>query len=404
MAKTEQTHTRQIRLAVTLWCASVLFAGASFVYIFVNPSAADVVWGFRGFQGFAGLLETTTALIIILNQPRNPAGWIFMIAGFPSCVLSFAEEYALWGWINYNGEVPLFWLTAWLPNWLWAFGNYLPIFQFALYFPNGKLPSPAWRPVLLWGSAIMVLLFAFYAILPGDFYGEPLPQPLGLNFSLALNIRLGIVITSVPAFFSISAIGLYTKFRKGSYLLRQQLKWFILTAAIFPLSTIVGGFEGGWSDLALGALLIVFFASIAISIVRFRLFDIDIIIRRTLVYALLTAILASVYFGSVVTLQSVVSTLGGEQSAFVTVVSTLAIAALFTPLRRRVQDFIDRRFFRTKYDAEQTLAAFANTARDEVDMERLAGALLRVVEDTMQPTTANLWLQPMDTPRRESQK
>jgi hypothetical protein len=132
--------------------------------------------------------------------------------------------------------------------------------------------------------------------------------------------------------------------------------------------------------------------SLSIAMLRYRLFDVDVIIRRTLQYALLTGLLALVYFGVVVVLQTVFRGVTGQQSQVVIVISTLAIAALFNPLRVRVQDFIDRRFYRAKYDAEQTLTQFAATARDEVDMDKLTDALLGAVEETMQPDNVSLWL------------
>jgi hypothetical protein len=145
-------------------------------------------------------------------------------------------------------------------------------------------------------------------------------------------------------------------------------------------------------DLIIPVVFMVMVAMISVAILRYRLFDIDLIIRKTLQYALLTGLLALVYFGSVVMLQSLVENLTGEQSPIVIVLSTLAIAALFNPLRTRIQDFIDRRFYREKYNAEQALLNFAATARDEVDMDKLTAALLCVVQETVQPEQASLWL------------
>jgi hypothetical protein len=133
-----------------------------------------------------------------------------------------------------------------------------------------------------------------------------------------------------------------------------------------------------------------------LTVFKFRLYDIDIIIRRTLQYAIVTGLLALTYFGGIIILQGILGPLTGEfNSPVVTVITTLGIAALFNPLRIRVQDFIDRRFYRRKYDAEQTLAQFAETARDEVDMEKLTAALLGVVEKTVQPEQLSIWINPM---------
>ncbi|HYN87166.1 MAG TPA: hypothetical protein VER55_01490 [Ardenticatenaceae bacterium] len=180
---------------------------------------------------------------------------------------------------------------------------------------------------------------------------------------------------------------------------RAQMRWvafgilvgFMGAVGLWLLNAIVGP-----SDI-LAALVFLFYPllplALAIAILRYRLFDIDVIIRRTLVYGTLTAALALVYFASVVALQGLFRTFtGGAETDLTIIVSTLAIAALFSPLRRRIQEVIDRRFYRRKYDAEQTLGAFAAAVREEVDLDRLSGALLRVVEETMQPVHVSLWL------------
>ncbi len=255
-------------------------------------------------------------------------------------------------------------------------------------FPDGRF-APRWTR---WAAAAMVAVGLT----------DPLWRALGFTipsgqFSLVFLIAL---LAGV-----IAQVHRYRKVSNATQ--RQQSKWAMLglAAMVVPMtlwsyfveiSPPAPGIDRiRFNVFVIGAMLFFFLflpITFVFSIMRYRLWDIDLLIRRTLVYALLTGLLAVVYFGSVLALQSVITAVGGQQSAIVTVISTLAIAALFTPLRRRVQDFIDRRFFRAKYDAEQTLAAFANTARDEVDMERLAGALVGVVEETMRPEHISLWM------------
>ncbi len=180
---------------------------------------------------------------------------------------------------------------------------------------------------------------------------------------------------------------------------RQQTKWFLfgfgLIVALIPMGIYTGitGRDGFLSDVTDVALWMPLYFGLAIAILRYRLWDIDVIIRKTLVYTALTALLALIYFGGVVLLQRLFGALTGvAQSPLAVVVSTLAIAALFTPLRRRIQDVIDRRFFRKKYDAQRVLAQFALTARDETDLDALTGELARVVQETLQPEGVSVWL------------
>ena len=202
---------------------------------------------------------------------------------------------------------------------------------------------------------------------------------------------------------------IYRYRRDSTPLERQQIKWILFGVLTYVLGVVVWALVFGRAlqipagELRLLAMLGAWFSdlftllvlpvAITIAIMRYRLWDIDLVIRRTLQYGLLTGLLALVYFGSVILLQSIVENFTGEQSPLVIVLSTLVIAALFNPLRSRVQDFIDRRFYRKKYNAEQALVQFAATARDEVDMDKLSATLLRVVEETMQPEGASLWLQ-----------
>ena len=279
------------------------------------------------------------------------------------------------------------------------------IFLIPLYFPTGRPPSARWN----WVSRLAIGMWLFF-ILVAPFI-EPLvplneawtlPNPIGFipmdvvngPFMIVWGIGLVTVVGS-------SVVSLYVRYRRAQAVERQQIKWLLYAGALFVAVYVLGLFTVSTNESPINVLGNLLFntailaipVAIAVAILRYRLYDIDVIIRRTLQYALLTGLLALVYFGSVLLLQSLVQTVAGQShSPVVIVTSTLAIAALFNPLRKRIQDFIDRRFYRKKYDSELALVQFAVTARDEVDLEQLVGVMLGVVENTMQPERVSLWL------------
>jgi hypothetical protein len=203
-----------------------------------------------------------------------------------------------------------------------------------------------------------------------------------------------VVVSALFAGIGLSALSLVVRYRRTGGVERQQLKWFAL-AAVLVASSFVGQLLGEalWNLLD-AATTTALYVAVGVAILRHRLYDIDLLINRTLVYGLLTALLVLVYFGGIVALQRVFVALTGEKSTLAVVASTLAIAALFSPLRRGIQSFIDRRFYRRKYDARKTLEAFSAKLREETDLSALNGDLLGVVRDTMQPAHASLWLRP----------
>jgi hypothetical protein len=229
------------------------------------------------------------------------------------------------------------------------------------------------------------------------------PNPIGFLSSDLFDTISGPYLILFPIWILLCAASLFLRFRRAHGVEREQIKWLFYAGVIFVLFYMPSFIGNTYyqSENLLNLLLPVGMSTlpiaIGIAILRYRLYDIDVIIRKTLQYALLTGLLALVYFGSVILLQSLTENLFGEQSPLVIVLSTLAIAALFNPLRTRIQDFIDRRFYRKKYNAEQSLENFAAIARDEVDMDKLTTALLAMVEETMQPEKMGLWL-------RETQK
>ena len=298
---------------------------------------------------------------------------------------------------------PLLWLISWFgtPSRAWLFFPLL--IQLVLVFPRRIGPMRRWPrlfPVLTHAIPAAILFAAFIPFLrSGD------PADLG-----PVNDQLGalVLLLTISLFLITRAAALVYNFRTiHDPVERAQLRWFALgiglgLGAMVVVHTIGGLlFTAGLLSEALGefllslmdALLLFLPLSLGIAILRYRLFDIDVIIRRTTSYAILTALLALVYFGSIVVLQRLLSPITGESDAAV-VLSTLLIAALFLPLRRRVQSAIDRRFFRRKYDAEKVLQQFAATARDETDLDALTAELLRVIQETMEPEGLSIWLKP----------
>jgi hypothetical protein len=289
-------------------------------------------------------------------------------------------------------------------------GLFLP-----LYFPDGRLLSPRWRPVL-WLALLFSVGFGvvFGALFPGEVdelspgVGGDVPgvvNPLGVE-ALRLLDRVPQVdiILAVVLLVSVlcSVASLVVRFRRSDGEERQQMKWLTYAAAAnFATLLLVMSLpaDSAWypavntlSNLVLAGLPV----AVGIAVLRYRLYDIDRIINRTLVYGSLTVMLALIYFGGVAATQAIYRALTGQeqQPQLAVVVSTLAIAALFSPLRHRIQSFIDRRFYRRKYDARKTLEAFSAKLRDETDLDRLGDELMGVVHETIQPAHVSLWLHP----------
>jgi len=343
--------------------------------------------------------------LIASRRPANPIGWIFLTIGLSQGFDSFDTEYAQYTMITHPGSLPGGIWMNWLREWAWAPGvGLLPLSL--LLFPTGRPPSPRWRWVP-WVVAVAIALL----IVPVGIVLWPMKEmpssyeALSAQGAVALQ-RVGGVLVGISMV--ASAFSVILRFGRAKGAERQQLKWLALAGALtatfvawnFLFLTGPPEFRGFGAVIGLAVLVIMLPSipvAVGIAILRYRLYDIDIIIRRTLIYSVLSAMLALVYFGSVVLLQGLFRALTGQQQPeIVTVISTLAIAALFAPLRRRVQDAIDRRFYRRKYDAAKTLAAFSATVRDEVDLNKLTERLLEVVQETMQPAHVSLWLKKTD--------
>jgi hypothetical protein len=327
--------------------------------------------------------------LIASRRPRNAYGWVWLAFGLSLVVQQAAHTYAAYArWVEPESLVSPLTIAHVL-----GLGNQaaLGLAPFLLLlFPTGRLPSRRWRP-LAWISALSGAVIAVLVF----FFGSP-DQVGGVVSIVAVATVSMIMLT-----FVLSAISLVIRFRAARGTERQQLKWFALAAVFAVLAFAMGTTLGPerlfgqtfWTliNAVANAFL---YTAVGIAILRYRLYDIDRIINRALVYGSLTVSLALVYFGGVVTTQTLFRAVTGQEkvSQLAVVVSTLAIAALFNPLRRRIQNAIDRRFYRRKYDAAKTLESFSTKLRDETDLDELSDDLVRVVRETVQPEHASLWL------------
>jgi hypothetical protein len=358
--------------------------------------------------------------LIATRRPYNPIGWILLVDGLLWMLLDTLVNYGTYG-VAKPGSVPFPVAIASLSNWLWVpavglLGTYL-----LLLFPNGGLPSGRWRP-LAWLSGIVILVLSVGRMLePGPLetleHLKGVQNPLGLEGASWLRDAGFVVLPLLPLCMVASALSLVLRYRRSGGEEREQIKWiafagsFMVMVYLAVMSAglvvrLVSGPEAPmldelswWGPLQEYVLVLSFTAvpvAIGFAVLKYRLYDIDILINRTLVYGALTASLALVYFGGVTTTQALFSILTDQRELpqLVVVASTLLIAALFNPLRRRIQTFIDRRFYRKKYDARKTLEAFSAKLRDETDLEALNDDLVGVVRETMQPAHVSLWLRP----------
>src|SRR5215208_4387808 len=333
--------------------------------------------------------------LVASRRPRNWVGWILLADGLLWTFGAVLDSYRVYG-LARPGSVPFPVATHALSQWLWVPAVGLFAVYLILLFPDGRLPSRRWRPLAWFSGAVMVLLSAGIAF--------------GLEQYPWIIDAFPVVLALLPLCILASAMSLVLRYRHAGSEVREQIKWVAFAAlfvgvqfmidigaSVLLVPTTASGREPSWLAF-LDQVGYISFAgvpiAVGIAVLKYRLYDIDVIINRALVYGPLSAMLALLYVGGVVAMQAVFRAITGQESTLAVVASTLAIAALFTPLRRRVQAFVDRRFYRSKYDARKTLEAFSATLRDETDLEALNSELVGVVRETMQPVHVSLWLRP----------
>jgi hypothetical protein len=359
-----------------------------------EPPAALGVWFLLLFISFV-----TVGALIASRRPDNPIGWLFCALGLLGLLVGLSEGYALYSLRTRPDSLPGGELMAWLAGLLQG-APPIAIVAFALLlFPNGRLLSFRWRPVVGINLLALVLVF-LWSLEPGPIAGFELltvTNPLGVEGAGPLLQLLGVIgFCLMLVATAAGVISLVLRFRRSRGEERQQLKWFAWAGGLFCSLFLVAPVlwatapETVWMMLFLLAVSTLPIAT-GIGILKHRLYDIDVVINRTLVYGSLTAILAGTYFGFVLLFQLALNPIT-EGSELAVAASTLAVAALFRPARRRIQAAVDRRFYRRKYDAARTLEAFSSRLREEIDLEALRAELTGVVRETMQPDHVSLWM------------
>jgi hypothetical protein len=351
-----------------------------------------------------GLVFGVIGALVASRLPRNPIGWLFCALALLFAFSILGEAYIAYG-SQPSGYLPgrdwMGWILQWSNSGL---APALIILCFLL-FPTGRLPSARWRPLVWIVAGVTAVYAASSALAPGPLPDYPAVNPVGIESAGALRTiaNASIQVLVLPLML-LSAISLLVRLRRSAGTERQQLKWFAFATVLLVAEWSIQFFyepPGAWDALVEVVPFTVLYVAVGVAVLKYRLYEIDRIINRALVYGALTAMLAGIYFGGVISLQYVFRALTGQEAQLAIVVSTLAIAALFVPLRRRVQALIDREFYRRKYDASKTLEGFSAKLRDETDLQRLGNELVSVVRQTMQPEHVSLWLRPSGRVGRE---
>jgi len=347
--------------------------------------------------------------LIASKRPKNAVGWLCLAVGLLWALSGVFDYYSYYGAAT-PGSVPFPVVAAGISDWIWVpavglLGTYV-----LLLFPEGRLPSTRWRPLAWLSGAVILLLSLGVMLAPGplDNLGG-VRNPFGIEGADWLTVGAYAILPLLPLCMLASALSLVLRYGRSGGEERQQIKWIAFAASVvvvlyaiamiasfvFPAESWTTAGSVWWLNLLTYAVLSSFTIvpmSVGIAVLKYRLYEIDIIINRTLVYVSLTATLVALYLDGVVLLQRVFVAFTGQRSTLAVVASTLLIAALFNPLRRGLQSFVDRRFYRRKYDAAKTLATFNSRLREETDLDSLRYEVLGVVRETMQPEHASLWL------------
>lgn len=393
---------RQAWLAWTLCAIVVVFTLLGLATALAAPGAPqDIRDVLNQVMTCAYIIVFSLVGALILGRyARHTIGWLLMALALSLAPFGFLQSILEGAAAASPAPSLTTWLLYWLSNWTWwlLIG---PLLLILLLFPTGRLLSSRWR----WVVGMLAMLFVsflfvatFSGTLTDTSSGRTMPNPLGIipeSFPIdGILVPWQITLIGTAA---ACVISVFVRYRRAASVEREQIKWFVCACAVFLCGYTIGPLAAAadpnsWFGPLFSVTILLIPLSIGVAILRYRLWDIDLLIRRTLIYGALTAMLALFYFGAVILLQQLFHLLTGQGSDLAVILSTLGIAALFVPLRSRAQRAIDRRFYRRKYDATHVLEAFGATVRDEVDLNRLTDELQSVVRETMQPEHVGVWL------------
>lgn len=378
--------------------ALALSASCTLAALAILATSLDLVipdsWGFRGFPSIFAITFTWAGANLAWRRPRNAVGWLLLWVGVVAATQVLGSEYSIVGVIGSAQPLPGAVFMAWLVSWIWLTEVTLVAVFLLQLFPDGHFVSIRWRAVA-WFGALSALVGAFLMA----FNAGPLNNA---QYVTTNPYALFDLPTLAPFYYAMgglavsgfgSAASLFVRYRRARGIERQQLTWLAFEAMILAIAVVVGSFDQSdkWPSVFLIAAIALAPVMVGIAVFRYRLYDIDVVINRAIVYGATTALIALAFVAGIIVLQSILRpfTSGSEIAV---AVSTLVSVALAQPLRARIQGFVDRRFYRARYDAARTLDAFSDRLREEVDLDAVRADLLRAVGDTVQPAHASVWL------------
>ena len=376
-----------VTLSVVCTLAALAILGTS------RDLAVPDSWGFRGFPAIFAVTFTWAGANLAWRRPKNAVGWLLLWVGVVAATQVFASEYSIAGIIGRPVALPGAVFAAWIASWVWLTEVVIVAVFLLQLFPDGHFISVRWRAVAWFGALSAIagsLIMAFKAgpLNNASYADNPyalFDDPTLTSFYFAMG---GVALAAFG-----SAVSLFVRYRRARGVERQQLKWLAFEAIVLAAAVIVGSFDQGnkWTSVFLISAIALAPVMIGIAVFRYRLYEIDAVINRAIVYGATTALIAVSFFAGIVVLQAILRPLTNG-SEIAVAVSTLASVALAQPLRARMQGVVDRRFYRSRYDAARTLDAFSDRLREEVDLDAVRADLLRAVRDTVQPAHASVWL------------